>query len=133
MRKFFSTAGKVTIRLLILLIAGVVLCAFWPLRLRLDVQSQPISEYETARGEMEKIIASEPENVPQQNRAIVMDHGHRTKDVYVLLHGLTNNPNQFRKFGQMLFDRGANVLIPRMPHHGLADKMNNDQESSPRR
>ena len=127
MRKFFSTAGKITIRLLILLIAGVVLCAFWPLRLRLDVQSHPITDYETARGEMEKIIASEPENVPPQNRAIVMDHGHRTKDVYVLLHGLTNNPNQFRKFGQMLFDRGANVLIPRMPHHGLADKMNNDQ------
>ena len=127
MRKFFSTAGKVTVQLLILLIAGVVLCAFWPLRLRLDVKSHPITDYETARGEMEKIIASEPGNVPQQNRAIVMDHGHRTKDVYVLLHGLTNNPNQFRKFGQMLFDRGANVLIPRMPHHGLADKMNNDQ------
>lgn len=126
MRKLIVTTGRIAGWLLILLIAGLVLCAFWPLRLRLDVKASPISDYESARNEMARIIAAEPANVPPQNRAIAMDHGHRTKEVYVLLHGLTNNPNQFRKFGQMLFDRGANVLIPRMPHHGLADKMNND-------
>jgi pimeloyl-ACP methyl ester carboxylesterase len=41
----------------------------------------------------------------------------------VLLHGLTNCPEQFRTLGERLYERGANVYIPRLPEHGLADRM----------
>jgi carboxylesterase len=43
--------------------------------------------------------------------------------VIVLLHGLTNCPAQFDSLGRLSFARGANVLIPRLPRHGLADRM----------
>ncbi len=54
---------------------------------------------------------------------VEMNHGHPTEDVYVLLHGVTSTPVQFQAFGKLLYDRGANVLIPRMPFHGHQDRM----------
>jgi carboxylesterase len=56
-------------------------------------------------------------------RTIVLSHGYPTERVFVLLHGLTNAPRQFRELGEKLFATGANVVIPRLAHHGLADRM----------
>ena len=42
---------------------------------------------------------------------------------WFLLHGITNNPQQWDSFGRMLHEAGANVLIPRLPFHGLADRL----------
>ena len=61
--------------------------------------------------------------------SITMDHGQPTEIVYVLLHGITNCPVQFRKFGDLLFAQGANVFIPRMPYHGYADRMTDAQKN----
>jgi dienelactone hydrolase len=36
---------------------------------------------------------------------------------------LTASPRQFEAFGRILYDRGSNVFIPRLPRHGLADRM----------
>ncbi|HEX5031657.1 MAG TPA: hypothetical protein VFX78_09395 [Candidatus Eisenbacteria bacterium] len=54
-------------------------------------------------------------------RTMVLDHGVRTERAYVLLHGFTNCPRQFGALAQLLYDDGANVLVPRMPRHGLAN------------
>ena len=48
-------------------------------------------------------------------------HGRRTERVAVLLHGITNNPLQWEKFGQALYADGWNVFVPRLPYHGLQD------------
>ena len=56
-------------------------------------------------------------------RTIVLTHGYQTDRVFVLLHGLTNAPRQFWELGEKLFATGANVVIPRLAHHGLADRM----------
>jgi carboxylesterase len=53
-------------------------------------------------------------------------HGTRTGRVVVFLHGLTNCPQQFDSLARLLHQRGANVLIVRLPHHGLADRMTED-------
>jgi len=37
------------------------------------------------------------------------------------MHGMTNCPQQFVKLAPILYEQGYNVLIPRMPHNGLAD------------
>jgi len=54
-------------------------------------------------------------------RTLVLDHGVRTPRAYVLLHGFTNCPRQFGTLARLLYDDGANVLVPRMPRHGLAN------------
>ena len=51
------------------------------------------------------------------------DHGEQTEHVIVLIHGFTNCPEQFNELGQQHFNAGHNVLIPRMPYHGLSDRL----------
>lgn len=36
-------------------------------------------------------------------------------------------PAQFHQLGMIFYERGYNVVIPRMPHHGLADVLSPDQ------
>ena len=50
-------------------------------------------------------------------RSIFMTHGASAPRVYVLLHGFTDAPTQFAAVGAHLFADGANVYIPRLPHH----------------
>ena len=79
---------------------------------------------------LERARALQRRDGPEVNgvcRTVLLDHGQRTERAAVLLHGLTNCPAQFAAFGAQLHDRGYNVLIPRLPHHGLADRMNRDQ------
>jgi esterase/lipase len=58
-----------------------------------------------------------------QARTAVLEHGKRTRICAVLLHGFTNHPGQYRAFAPMLFERGVNVFIPRMPEQGDRDRM----------
>jgi esterase/lipase len=50
-------------------------------------------------------------------RSLLMTHGAPAPRVYVLLHGFTDAPTQFAAVGAHLFADGANVYIPRLPHH----------------
>ncbi len=60
--------------------------------------------------------------------SILFTHRRQTPRVFLLLHGLTASPLQFESFGRMLFERGANVSIPRLPRHGLADRLTTELE-----
>lgn len=54
------------------------------------------------------------------------DHGRQTEHVIVLLHGFTNCPEQFNELGKQYYEAGVNVFIPRMPYHGLADRLTDE-------
>jgi dienelactone hydrolase len=41
----------------------------------------------------------------------------------VLFHGLTNCPQQFDEFAQLLHARGENVYVPRLPFHGHKNRL----------
>ncbi len=58
---------------------------------------------------------------------LLLTHGKKTDKVIVLLHGYTKSPHEFLFLGQLLYAKGYNVLIPRLPHHGLADHMTTEQ------
>jgi pimeloyl-ACP methyl ester carboxylesterase len=66
-------------------------------------------------------------------RGYALTHGAMTPRCFVLLHGYTNCPQQFRAFAAMLHERGHSVYVPRLPHHGLADRMAPDQARLSRR
>jgi len=55
--------------------------------------------------------------------SILLKHAAPAPRAYVLFHGLTASPPQFAAFGRLLFDRGADVFIPRLPHHGYGDRL----------
>ncbi|RRR76193.1 MAG: alpha/beta fold hydrolase, partial [Candidatus Viridilinea halotolerans] len=56
-------------------------------------------------------------------RSFALTHGRRTARCVVLLHGYTNCPQQFRRFAEAVYQQGHNVYVPRMPHHGMADRL----------
>lgn len=55
--------------------------------------------------------------------SIAMLTGQRSDTAVVLFHGLTVVPEQFRLIGEAYRAQGYNVWIPRLPQHGLADRM----------
>lgn len=116
--------GSAVLALIGLLLAAALLPLTHP---SLEVHPRPHGSFENARKAAAERIAANPPEVRPECRDILLDHGNRTRDVYVLLHGLTNCPAQFRDFGQKLFDRGANVFIPRLPFHGMTDRLTPDQ------
>jgi dienelactone hydrolase len=61
--------------------------------------------------------------IGEWGHSILLSHGAKTEKVFILLHGLTASPPQFAEFGRRLHERGSNVVIPRLPRHGYADRM----------
>jgi carboxylesterase len=61
--------------------------------------------------------------IGEWGHSILLTHGAPTEKVFILLHGLTASPPQFAEFGRRLHERGSNVVIPRLPRHGYADRM----------
>src|SRR5712691_9849886 len=55
--------------------------------------------------------------------SIVIDHGQRARRSIVCMHGITSSPVQFRDLGALFFERGYNVVIPRLPYHGYRDRL----------
>ncbi|MBV8142763.1 MAG: alpha/beta hydrolase [Verrucomicrobia bacterium] len=54
----------------------------------------------------------------------LLTQGHKTERVFVLLHGLTNCPEQFIPLARILHASGANVVLPRARYAGFSDRMN---------
>lgn len=86
----------------------------------------PARDYEEALVRVAELEARDTAGVREDCRTILMGQGRQTNRAIVLLHGLTNCPRQFERLGAMLHDRGYNVLISRLPRHGLADRMTSE-------
>lgn len=85
----------------------------------LEARPDPCPDYETAVARYAALTAEEAAICFPKGRSLLLDHGRRTPCAYVLIHGMTNSPHQFEEFGRLLWERGHNVVIPRLPYHGL--------------
>jgi pimeloyl-ACP methyl ester carboxylesterase len=113
--------------ILFLLIVAVAIWLARPLpRTGLESDPHPAPDYASAVRIVDSLRAAETNDIASECGTRLMTHGGPTHRVIVLFHGLTNCPQQFDSLGRMSFARGANVLIPRLPHHGLADRMTED-------
>jgi len=82
----------------------------------------PAASYEEAVARFEKLQSSDGLTINPVARSILLTHGHRTDKVVVFFHGYSTSPQQFRQLGERFFQLGYNVLIPRLPQHGMADR-----------
>ena len=89
----------------------------------LAARPHPAASYAEALGQAQALQAADGTEVDPRCRTALLSHGQRVRRAFVLFHGFTNCPQQFVTLGQMLHDKGANVLIPRAPGHGLRDRM----------
>ena len=88
----------------------------------------PAPSYDAAASRIDAILAAETArgDVDPVCKTLLMTHGGETDRVIAFLHGFTSCPEQFRVLGQEFFDQGYNVYIPRLPHHGLTEQIDND-------
>ena len=89
----------------------------------LESHPHPAQNYADALGRIHALQAGEGADIQPACRTLLLSHGRRTARAVVLLHGLTNCPRQFESLGRLLWAAGDNVLILRLPRHGLADRM----------
>jgi pimeloyl-ACP methyl ester carboxylesterase len=82
---------------------------------------EALAKFETLRRE-DSLHPLRPEGASR-----LFHHEHKTERVFVLLHGLTNCPEQFVPLAKILHAKGANVVLPRARLAGFADRLNNDQ------
>ena len=82
-------------------------------------QPEPAGSYEEAVARFEEAQQAEQGIVNEASGSHLLVHGERTPCAYVLVHGTTNSPLQWMELGETLHERGHNVLILRMPYHGL--------------
>jgi hypothetical protein len=107
-----------------LVVAAVLLMALMlfliPVPVRgLESRPNPLQRYTEAVSRFEALAEIEQTQCFPLGRSLLMAHGHQTPLAFVLIHGMTNSPHQFAEFGQLLWSQGHNVLIPRLPYHGL--------------
>ncbi len=86
----------------------------------------PATDYDSAIARFAEVQATEDDTINPVCRSKLLTHGARTEHVIVLIHGITNCPEQFAAFAPLFFERGYTVLIPRMPRNGLADRMTDE-------
>jgi carboxylesterase len=123
-----TRSGKRTFKKLLIglgiflaMIIGIVLfVGLFPVSYKgLESQPNPATSYEDAVARYKEIEQAEKGLVHESGKSFLLTHGQKTPRVYVLIHGVTNSPTQWLEFGQMMYERGHNVLIVRMPYHGL--------------
>ncbi len=83
----------------------------------------PARSYAQAIDGVRALRALDDDRILPQARTALFEHGERTPLAAVLLHGFTNHPGQYREFAPMLFGRGVNVLVPRLPDQGDRNRM----------
>lgn len=113
------------------LLLGLVASAAWRLsRVRnltpLQARPRPVTSYDEAIARLEHVRI----NVYTTDRADIKPpcvtrtylHGKQMPQVVVFFHGFTNCPQQFVELAEHYYRQGSNVLIPRMPFHGMRDR-----------
>lgn len=117
-------------RLLVSLVALVALATALVIRplapAGLESHPAPVAGYAEALALLDSLGATDGSEIAPECRTGVYTHGAPTARVVVLLHGLTNCPAQFDSLARLLFAGGANVVVPRLPRHGRADRMTDE-------
>jgi carboxylesterase len=109
------------------LLSLILWVAFRPISISgLESRPEPVTNYKEA---VARVKAMQEEDNQDSARDVCItklhDHGAQSEHVIILLHGFTTCPEQFDELGNQYFEAGFNVFIPRMPYHGLSDRLTN--------
>ena len=93
----------------------------------LSSHARPVSGYDEAAERIEALRAKRQAEMNPDCLLQFLTHGRKAQRVVILVHGYTSCPAQFDRLGQQFYELGYNVLIAPLPHHGLANRLNNEQ------
>ena len=91
------------------------------------IEARPAASPDEALTRWARLAALDDESVDPEGGSRLLppagQDGELAGRVIVLIHGLCNSPRQFRPLAERFAARGATVLLPRLPQHGLRDRM----------
>lgn len=106
------------------LVAGAALLLTPVADPELSSRPDPCDSYAAAVARIAAVKASEAGLALQaEGRSIARLTGRKTARAVVIFHGLTSVPEQFRLIADAYAAQGYNVWLPRLPRHGLTDRM----------
>ena len=117
---------------LFLLITGLIISIVFALLTPWNISNlsshpHPAQSYSDALHLVDILRGKEKQKMNPVGRLQLMSHNSKTERAIILVHGYTSCPEQFHELGQRFYDAGYNVLIAPLPHHGLADRMTDEQ------
>ena len=74
-------------------------------------------------GPVERLLQRDGAHISEAGRTLLLLHGEVRPRAVLLFHGFTSSPKQFQRYARALFERGHNVIVPRLPHHGRQDRL----------
>ncbi len=89
--------------------------------------SKPATSYEEAMARVQALQAKDGPDVRDDSCTRLWSQGNKVEHVLVYYHGYTNAPPQFKLLGEDLCKQGYNVLVARLPYHGLKDPLTTEQ------
>jgi alpha-beta hydrolase superfamily lysophospholipase len=111
-----------------LLVISILIAAFLPWNAwALTSNSHPVQSYEEATKQIDVLRTDRQSEMNPDCLLQLLTHGKKVQHVIILVHGYTNCPAQFGELGQQFYELGYNVLIAPLPHHGLANRINDEQ------
>ena len=133
MTKWLTRFGRVLAVIAAIFLGVYLVLYFWSLLMpalepvALQSNPDPAPDYATAMARIDALVAEETSRGDLQPLCVpfALTHGEKTARAIVLLHGLTACPYQYHELAQLYYDQGYNVLVPRLPRHGLADRTSN--------
>ena len=93
------------------------------IRTNLHSYARPASGYFAAVQRATALQGQDSREINNVCRTDLLTHNETTDRAIVFIHGLTSCPAQFALLGKQFFELGYNVFLPRMPHHGYANRL----------
>jgi alpha-beta hydrolase superfamily lysophospholipase len=88
---------------------------------------RPVTSFDEAMARVKALQAKDGPDVRDDSRTWLWSQGKKAEHVLVYYHGYTNAPPQFKILGEDLCQQGYNVLVARLPQHGLKDPLTTEQ------
>lgn len=116
--------GRLVAIILVALVLLVAVVGYTPLLDDdLSTSPDPATDLEGAQSKAADLAALDGPEVNPVCQSRIIDHGERTAEAVVLLHGYTNCPAQYAVVAQAYVDQGVSVVVPRLPHHGMQNRL----------
>jgi len=87
------------------------------------VSANPATDYDAAMVKAAAVQGRDDSRISTVCLTRVIDHGTRTDDAVVLLHGYTTCPKQWDVIAGAMSAQGRSVVVPRLPGHGYGDRL----------
>jgi len=124
MKRFFTILGSSLLALVVILALVLFTSITDPY---LSPHPHPAATYEAAAAGIQAVAATEAGmDLQPEGHSIAMLTGAHAAKAVVIFHGYTVLPEQFRLVGDAYRAQGYNVWIPRLPRHGMADRMTDE-------